>query len=51
MIWFGIEDAPGDRRRRIDLGGLALISLSIGLVMGGLIAIRLQGPGTRWPGC
>ncbi len=45
LIWFGIERDPAPAGGRIDLVGLALISLSIGLVMGGLIAIRLQGPG------
>jgi len=45
VIWFGIERDPPSAGGHIDLGGLALISLSIGLVMGGLIAIRLQGPG------
>jgi MFS family permease len=44
LIWFGIERDPPTAGGRIDLGGLALISLSIGLVMGGLITIRLQGP-------
>jgi len=50
VIWFGIERDPPATGGRIDLGGLALISLSIGLVMGGLITIRLQGPGhpTGW---
>jgi MFS family permease len=46
VIWFGIERDP--RRSRaggLDVGGLALICLVLGLVMGGLIAIRLQGPG------
>jgi MFS family permease len=45
VIWFGIERDPPGSGGGIDLGGLALVSLSIGLVMGGLIAIRLQGPG------
>jgi MFS family permease len=45
VIWFGIERDPVVPSGGIDLGGLALISLAIGLVMGGLIAIRLQGPG------
>ncbi len=44
LIWFGIERDPPTAGGRIDLGGLALISLSIGLVMSGLITIRLQGP-------
>jgi len=45
VIWFGIERDPPTSGGRIDLGGLALIVLVLGLVMGGLIAIRLQGPG------
>ena len=31
-------------RRRFDWGGFVLITVALGLVMGGLIAIRLQGP-------
>jgi MFS family permease len=45
VIWCGIERDSPSGGGRIDLGGLALISLSIGLVMGGLIAVRLQGVG------
>ncbi len=45
VIWFGIERDPVTAGGRIDLGGLALISVAIGLVMGGLIVIRVQGPG------
>jgi hypothetical protein len=44
VIWFGIEDAPGVATGGYDWGGLALITLALGLVMGGLIAIRVQGP-------
>ncbi len=46
VIWFGIEDAPGEATGGYDWGGLALITLALGLVMGGLIAIRVQGPGS-----
>jgi MFS family permease len=46
VIWWGIERDPVRGEGGVDLGGLALISLVIGLVMGGLIAIRLQGPGS-----
>jgi MFS family permease len=51
VIWFGIERDPLAGGGGIDLVGPVLISLSIGLVMGGLIAIRLQGPGQPlgWP--
>ncbi len=44
VIWFGIEDMPGVARGGYDWGGLALITAALGLVMGGLIAIRVQGP-------
>ncbi len=46
VIWFGIEDAPGVATGGYDWGGLVLITIAIGLVMGGLIAIRVQGPGS-----
>jgi MFS family permease len=45
VIWFGIERDPARAGGRVDLGGLGLITLVIGFVMAGLIAIRLQGPG------
>jgi hypothetical protein len=49
VIWFGIEadpaPDPGAGGAPFDLGGLAWVLLVLGLVMGGLIAIRLQGPG------
>ena len=44
VIWFGIEDAPGRGHRRHRLGGLALVTLALGLVMGGLVAIRARRP-------
>ena len=49
VIWFGIEDAPGEATGGYDWGGLVLITLALGLVMGGLIAIRVQGPDTLLP--
>jgi MFS family permease len=49
VVWFGIEDAPGEATGGYDWGGLVLITVVIGLVMGGLIAIRLQGPGALLP--
>jgi MFS family permease len=44
VIWFGIERDPATGTGGLDLVGLALIVIVLGLVMGGLIAIRLQGP-------
>ncbi|HEX5090963.1 MAG TPA: MFS transporter [Nocardioides sp.] len=46
VVWFGIEDAPGEATGGYDWGGLVLITLALGTVMGGLIAIRVQGPGS-----
>ncbi len=46
VIWFGIEDAPGVATGGYDWGGLVLITVALGLVMGGLVAIRVQGPGS-----
>src|SRR5688572_22449429 len=49
VIWFAIEDAPGDATGGYDWGGLALVTAAIGLVMGGLVAIRVQSPGSVLP--
>ena len=49
VIWFGIEDIPGDATGGYDWNGLALVTIAIGLVMGGLVAIRVQGPDSLLP--
>ena len=50
VVWFGIEDdVPGAVAGGFDWSGLALVTVAIGLVMGGLIAIRVQGPGSVLP--
>lgn len=46
VIWFGIEHSPGTSTGGIDLQGLGLVTLMLGLVMGGLVVVRLQGPGS-----
>jgi MFS family permease len=46
VIWFGIEDVPGTSSGGLDLVGLALLTAALGLVMAGLIVIRLDGPGS-----
>lgn len=48
VIWFGIEDAPGPSSGGIDLPGLGLITLVLGLVMAGLITLRLGGGALAW---
>ena len=49
VIWLGIEDTPGQSHGGIDWTGLALITAVLGLVMAGLITLRLQGPGAVLP--
>jgi MFS family permease len=44
VVLLGIEDAPGAAGDGYDWGGLGLVTVALGLVMGGLIAIRVQGP-------
>jgi MFS family permease len=44
LIWVGVEDVPGIGTGRFDWTGLGLLSVVLGLVMGGLIAIRVAGP-------
>ena len=46
VIWLGVEDLPGTATGGIDLGGVVLLTAAVGLVMGGLIVIRLDGPGS-----
>lgn len=46
VILFGIESMPGTSAGRLDLGGLAMLTVALGLVMGGLITVRLQGAGS-----
>ncbi|MDN5893488.1 MAG: MFS transporter, partial [Nocardioides sp.] len=43
VIWFGIENVRGESTGGVDLTGLTLITLTLGLVMAGLILIRVQG--------
>lgn len=46
VIWFGIEDMEGTSSGGLDWGGLGLVSASLGLVMAGLIVVRLDGVGS-----
>ncbi|CAB4774503.1 unannotated protein [freshwater metagenome] len=60
VVWVGLQDVPGQlatptasRRDSLlgafDLRGLGLVTLALGLVMGGLIAVRLMGPASALP--
>jgi MFS family permease len=48
LVWFGIEDTPGESSGGIDWTGLALVTLALGLVMAGLVLVRVDGPGSVW---
>ncbi|WP_337191589.1 MFS transporter [Nocardioides flavescens] len=49
VIWFGVEDVPGEATGGYDWGGLVLVTTAVGLVMGGLVCIRVLGPGSVAP--
>jgi MFS family permease len=44
LVAVGVEDRPGTATGGVDGTGLALVTLVLGLVMAGLIVVRLQGP-------
>lgn len=45
VILLGIEHTPGEATGGIDWPGFALITGALGLVMAGLVVVRLEGPG------
>lgn len=49
LIWVGIEDVPGESSGGIDWTGLGLVTIALGLVMGGLVLVRLQGAASLLP--
>lgn len=49
IVWFGIERDRGQASGGYDYGGLAWLTVTLGLLMGGLIAIRLMGVGSPFP--
>ena len=44
VVWFGIAPTPPAGHGRVDWPGFGLVTVAIGLVMAGLILVRLQGP-------
>ncbi|GAA1477003.1 MFS transporter [Nocardioides aestuarii] len=46
VIWFGVEDAPGQATGGIDWVGFTLITGVLAVLMAGLIVIRLEGVGS-----
>lgn len=43
VIWWGVEDLPGGSRGRFDTAGLGVLTALLGLLMAGLVVLRLQG--------
>lgn len=49
VILVGIEQAPGDDTGGgIDWAGLGLVTLALGVLMGGLVLLRLDGAASLW---
>jgi MFS family permease len=46
VILVGIEQVPGDDEGGIDWTGLALVTVALGVLMGGLVLLRIDGPGS-----
>jgi MFS family permease len=46
VVWFGVAATPPAGHGAVDWRGFGLVTLAIALVMGGLILVRLQGPGS-----
>ena len=46
VVWFGIEADTGEAAGGVDLRGLGLVTVVLGLVMAGLVVVRLQGVGS-----
>ncbi len=49
VIWFGVPSTPIVATGRLDLKGFGLVTVALGLVMAGLILVRLEGPGSVLP--
>src|SRR6478752_619122 len=48
-IWFGVEESPVLAHGSVDWRGFSLVTLAVALVMGGLVMLRVVGPGSAWP--
>jgi MFS family permease len=45
VVFLGVAPTPPVHTGRLDLRGFGLVTVAIGLVMAGLILVRIQGPG------
>lgn len=48
-VWFGVKEPPVVATGRIDWAGFGLITLALGLLMAGLVILRLTGPADLRP--
>ncbi len=48
-VWLGVPAAPPSATGGIDTRGTAWLVASLSLIMGGLMALRVWGPGSVWP--
>ena len=48
-IWFGVEESPVLAHGSVDWRGFWLVTVALALVMGGLVMLRVLGPGSAWP--
>ncbi|HET8558907.1 MAG TPA: MFS transporter [Marmoricola sp.] len=49
VIWYGVADTPPVSTGRLDWAGFGMVTVAIGLVMAGLILVRLLGPAAWLP--
>ena len=49
IVFLGVRATPPVHTGRLDWRGFGLVTVAIGLVMAGLILVRLQGPGSLAP--
>ncbi len=47
-IHFGVASTPPGSTGGVDWGGFGLLTAAIGVLMGGLVLIRVVGPGSPW---
>ncbi len=47
-VWFGVAPAEPEAEGSVDWGGFAWLSLAIGVLMGGLVLVRVDGPSSPW---
>lgn len=47
-VWWGVPGVPVEGGGRLDVGGVVLITAGLGILMTGLILVRVLGPGNLW---